>query len=534
MKTVYLKYLILFYITVFSVVPLFSGRCYSQVHNVRFFGKVTDTGENALQNASVSIIYNDTEDTSTVFTNENGEYSITISLTTSVADDQENNIPQSFNLYQNYPNPFNPGTIIGFELPYPENVTISIYNITGQKIKTITDGHYQAGYNKVRWDGTNQSGVPVSAGIYFYRIKAGKYSEVKKMVLLDGGGTLGYSQASYIKGSGLKKPLYVGSLVTIEAKLSGYFRESVKDFLVSESDSEVKRDIILSKAEGIMFVRHINTSTGSKSQICTIKPDGSDMRIISESNSYEKYYQAKWSPDRSKIAIVWGSNTFEPYPLWLWVIDMDGNFLYKLPDNALYPVWHLSSDEVCYSRIRGPFSVISDIYKTNIYNIKEDTLILAEANNDSGYEYQLLDIHPVDEKRLLLNEAYYYSDSTGAKIGRDLEILFYDYVKNEKEYLTDNELNERTGRISPDWTKIVYFESSDLYLMSIDGNNKEQLTPVLGVYSTMYFDWSPDSRKIAFLGSVQPEGHGIYIIDITTREILRVTNTEVDYLVDWK
>jgi len=90
----------------------------------------------------------------------------------------------SFILYQNYPNPFNPSTRIRYELPKAAYVSIVIYNSRGQQVRTLVRENKPAGYHEVRWDGRNESGVPVSSGVYVYRIHAGNVTDVKKMVLL--------------------------------------------------------------------------------------------------------------------------------------------------------------------------------------------------------------------------------------------------------------------------------------------------------------------------------------------------------------
>ncbi len=93
--------------------------------------------------------------------------------------------PTSYQLDQNYPNPFNPSTTIGYQLPDDNtHVRLVVYNITGQIVKTLFDGTQNAGSYKLVWDGTNSGGAHVSSGIYFYRIAAGKFVQVKKTILL--------------------------------------------------------------------------------------------------------------------------------------------------------------------------------------------------------------------------------------------------------------------------------------------------------------------------------------------------------------
>jgi len=99
-------------------------------------------------------------------------------------DDQENALPKEFALHQNYPNPFNPNTIIRFDLPVQSQVSLTIYNILGQQVKTALDRTLEAGYHEVIWDGKSNSGDNVSTSMYFYKLKAGDFVSVKKMLLL--------------------------------------------------------------------------------------------------------------------------------------------------------------------------------------------------------------------------------------------------------------------------------------------------------------------------------------------------------------
>ena len=90
---------------------------------------------------------------------------------------------QNINLH-NYPNPFNPSTIIEFSLPVPTNIEIDIFNIRGQKIRSLTNDSFLAGSHKIEWNGTDDSGRAVGSGIYFYRMIANDFSVTRRMVLL--------------------------------------------------------------------------------------------------------------------------------------------------------------------------------------------------------------------------------------------------------------------------------------------------------------------------------------------------------------
>jgi len=96
----------------------------------------------------------------------------------------QSGIPREFALYQNYPNPFNAGTTIEFAIRRDGHVKLEIFNILGQKVATPVDEHLTAGLKRAGWDGTDAMGKVVGSGMYFYRLTAGEYVEMKKMILM--------------------------------------------------------------------------------------------------------------------------------------------------------------------------------------------------------------------------------------------------------------------------------------------------------------------------------------------------------------
>ena len=88
-------------------------------------------------------------------------------------------------LSQNYPNPFSQSTVIGYQLQVSDNVVLEIYNLSGKGIRTLVNNNQSDGEHSVIWDGTNDSGKPVPAGVYFYKMKYGDtFSGYKKMILM--------------------------------------------------------------------------------------------------------------------------------------------------------------------------------------------------------------------------------------------------------------------------------------------------------------------------------------------------------------
>src|SRR5690554_1429227 len=87
-------------------------------------------------------------------------------------------------LHANYPNPFNPETTISYSVEKAGNVTIEVYNMLGQKVKTLVNDTQTPGNHTVVWNGTDNNGKSVSSGVYFYRMKNGTYSKTNKMILM--------------------------------------------------------------------------------------------------------------------------------------------------------------------------------------------------------------------------------------------------------------------------------------------------------------------------------------------------------------
>jgi hypothetical protein len=98
---------------------------------------------------------------------------------------QPETIPQPEIYLTNYPNPFNPTTTISFSVPQTSSfVILSIYNIKGQKVKTLVNEVLPAGKHSVVWNGRDANGKRVGSGIYFYKLKAGNFTKSRKMLLM--------------------------------------------------------------------------------------------------------------------------------------------------------------------------------------------------------------------------------------------------------------------------------------------------------------------------------------------------------------
>ena len=105
-------------------------------------------------------------------------------VATDVGEIADDLLPKTFALSQNYPNPFNPNTKIEYALPVNCHVKLTIYNILGQKVRTLIDKDQAVGCHSVFWDSKNSGGKEVASGIYLYRLQTNDFVDTKKMILL--------------------------------------------------------------------------------------------------------------------------------------------------------------------------------------------------------------------------------------------------------------------------------------------------------------------------------------------------------------
>jgi hypothetical protein len=98
---------------------------------------------------------------------------------TPIEDINKSGNPTSYYLDQNYPNPFNPTTLISYQLPVPSDVVLKIYDVLGKQVTTLYTGKQPAGNYMLQWDANN-----MASGIYYYKIEAGSFIDIKRMLLL--------------------------------------------------------------------------------------------------------------------------------------------------------------------------------------------------------------------------------------------------------------------------------------------------------------------------------------------------------------
>ena len=109
---------------------------------------------------------------------------ININWPTGITIDPLTSLPNNYSLSQNYPNPFNPETRIHFSIPEVTRVTLEVYDVLGRKIQVLVDQNLTPAVYEVTWDGTDQYGSSMASGVYLYRLTAGNFQQIKRMLLV--------------------------------------------------------------------------------------------------------------------------------------------------------------------------------------------------------------------------------------------------------------------------------------------------------------------------------------------------------------
>lgn len=137
---------------------------------------------NGLANVSVADLdYRSSDNKLFAATHGRGMFSATF---VTAVNEISSQVPEKFELTQNYPNPFNPSTKFRYSLPQAGNVKVIIYDLNGRRVAELVNDYQNAGTYEVTWNGKNDAGVQVASGNYVYKIDAGEFKQVKKMVLL--------------------------------------------------------------------------------------------------------------------------------------------------------------------------------------------------------------------------------------------------------------------------------------------------------------------------------------------------------------
>ena len=262
---------------------------YVNAENVRVYGIVSenDTGK-PIQTAEVMFISN-ADDTTRTTTNIDGSYEVFLEVYQTSVD----KTPRfdNFKLYQNYPNPFNPCTVIKYELETQAYVKLDIYNITGQFICNLRYGFESAGNHNVLWRGQDETGRPVSSGIYFYRLQTDRSAQTKKMTLLDSVNNARSQQYKLTALNSCKTDNDTEIYYDIIVEKMGYETYTEEKFTILRGTKEIEKNFIISENSSTTPVSHAGSDQETKVGNY-IKLDGS--ASLPGTGEIKKY---KWSAD---------------------------------------------------------------------------------------------------------------------------------------------------------------------------------------------------------------------------------------------
>ncbi len=152
-------------------------------------GEVSDVNGAQVEFATVTFTSEtDPLQTASDVTDDFGVYRVILDLRrpTAVGEETSPPSPSTVRLLRNYPNPFNPSTAIPYELSEGTHIRLTIYNVVGQPVRTLVDGPQTIGYHRVHWDGRDDHGRGVAAGVFIVRMETERFAQSRKLVMLDG------------------------------------------------------------------------------------------------------------------------------------------------------------------------------------------------------------------------------------------------------------------------------------------------------------------------------------------------------------
>lgn len=239
-----------FFIIHLFLMQISPARCESYV-----FGYVTDPHGAPVGDVLVSFLYTGTNEIAfSGTTDENGRYEIDATLG---AEDNNELLLRPFQLRQNYPNPFNPVTTIPVTVNRTQRLSVSIFNVLGQSILTIEDRIFSPGNYSITWDGRNDSGESLGAGLYFCRIQSVSQVETIKMLMIDGGGNTSSSASIPPAPFAGRNAAYTYTVLITGDGIARYEQENVTFIAGSRLDFTVTRinDLPFKTAGNYLAVR---------------------------------------------------------------------------------------------------------------------------------------------------------------------------------------------------------------------------------------------------------------------------------------
>ena len=581
------------------IVAIFPASLIAQDSNEAYiYGYVKDdlTGEPISGVVVECIDESDSTQKISAVTDATGSYLIMINVISSVNPiSDKDKIPLEFRLEQNYPNPFSaggrsafggsPATNIRFYIPHTVQVRLDIFNILGQKVKILIDNKKNSGSYTVAWDGTDETGFGVPAGLYFYRMIAGNYSETKKMILIDGStGGLNRFVPLFSPSESIDKPLLKSNNQTVTIRANSrriqffeqnnvqinslYQRFDINATLIHASVfDENKITVSQPSSAGRVYVGGlakaiVDTVIGTEKVMVTNERTQEDvsMRVdydggfplMSLKGEIGDLLSLKLLHKGVQVGDTWNTtiNSLEPPKV------KSSN-----PTNG-------EKDIVIQARI---FINFSDEMDTS--TITERSFTLVNGGNIPGTicflndnttacftpreplkpatKYSITITKEVKNLWGMLLDSVFTSSFTTGSDSLETRIAFHGgttepedngsiYTMNSNDGSDWRELTKRNNATdmapyySPDGTRIVftrqinkpYLVLNDIYMMNWDGTYIEQITntPESAEWGPSF---SPDGQKIAYCArnaSNSDDKWDIFVMDLNGRNLINLTN----------
>ncbi len=298
-----------------------------------------------------------------------------------------------------------------------------------------------------------------------------------------------------------------------------------------------------SDEERILFIRNVKIEL---SQICTMKPEGSDIKVIYETElSYTNkgIQYAIWSPDKSKILFEGGPRvSLEQSPIW--ILDAtEGEILYQLTNDGGGSVWSPDGKYIIFANRTGFWSLINDLYR-----IESDG-----DNKELFFHRDSLSIWPwdwsSDGKRLLVGTIHWYMNSDNKLSSSSVNTGIFDIESKSIHYIFHNGMNIKWAKWTANQNEIIYVFGShtqkyDIYLLNLEDSTLVNLTNSLDLGHYNNVTLSPDNEKIAFskenssLSGEFKSTCDIFLFDLAADTCINLTGIYSDSIsckvMDWK